>query len=169
MKLSLAVRRTTAAVVAVGAMSLGMVTTTAGAAHAVASCSGDVSMYGTLSDGRLTYTQIAPNTGDRVKTLTGPNLGFTPKAMATLNFNTVLVTSTTGDLYRVDVQTNNTSLTLAGVVKIWDGGWTFDKLVYDGAGHLYGTVDGQLHQYLVSQAKPAWWSRPQGSPSRTGG
>ncbi|WP_329301916.1 tachylectin-related carbohydrate-binding protein [Streptomyces sp. NBC_00659] len=155
MKLSHAVRRTTAAAVAVGAMSLGLVAVTGGAAHAVASCSGDVSMYGTLSDGRLTYTQIEPNTGDRVKTLTGPNLGFTPKTMAALNFNTVLVTSTTGDLYRVDIQTNNTSLTVAGVVKIWDGGWTFDKLVYDGAGHLYGTVDGQLHQYLVSQAKPA--------------
>ncbi|MFG2304116.1 hypothetical protein [Actinacidiphila glaucinigra] len=155
MKLGHAIRRATAAVVAVSAMSLGLVATTAGTAQAVASCTGDVSMYGTLSDGRLTYTQIEPNTGNRVKTLIGPNLGFTPKAMAALNFNTVLVTSTTGDLYRVDVQTNNTSLTLAGVVQIWDGGWTFDKLVYDGAGHLYGTVDGQLHQYLVSQAKPS--------------
>ncbi|MFF7211843.1 hypothetical protein ACFZAU_15135 [Streptomyces sp. NPDC008238] len=155
MKLSHAVRRTAAAVVAVSAMSFGLVATTAGTAAAAASCTGDVSMYGTLSDGRLTYTQIEPNTGDRVKTLIGPNLGFTPKTMAALNFNTVLVTSTAGDLYRVDVQTNNTSLTLAGVVKIWDGGWTFDKLVYDGAGHLYGTVEGQLHQYLVSQAKPS--------------
>ncbi|MFF9625665.1 hypothetical protein [Streptomyces griseosporeus] len=154
MKLSHAVRRTSAAL-AVGAMSLGLVTVTGGAAQAVASCTGNVSIYGTLSDGRLTYSAIEPNTGDRVKTLIGPNLGFTPKAMATLNFNTVLVTSTAGDLYRVDVQTNNTSLGLAGVVKIWDGGWTFDKMVYDGAGHLYGTVDGQLHQYLVSQDKPS--------------
>ncbi|MER6135196.1 hypothetical protein [Streptomyces sp. NPDC001815] len=154
MKLSNAVRRTSAAL-AVGAMSLGLVTVTGGAAQAVASCSGDVSIYGTLSDGRLTYTQVAPNTGNRVKTLIGPDLGFTPKTMATLNFNTVLVTSTAGDLYRVDVQTNGTALTLAKVVKIWDGGWTFDKLVYDGAGHLYGTVDGQLHQYLVSQDKPS--------------
>ncbi|WP_371667416.1 tachylectin-related carbohydrate-binding protein [Streptomyces sp. NBC_00289] len=154
MKLSNVIRRTSAAL-AVGAMSLGLVTVTGGAAQAVASCTGDVSIYGTLSDGRLTYTQIEPNTGDRAKTLVGPGLGFTPKAMATLNFNTVLVTSTAGDLYRVDVQTNNTSLTLAGVTKIWDGGWTFDKMVYDGAGHLYGTVEGQLHQYLVSQAKPS--------------
>ncbi|MFF4588223.1 CHAP domain-containing protein [Streptomyces sp. NPDC001388] len=153
MKLSNVVRRTSAAL-AVGAMSFGLVTVTGGAAQAAASCTGDVSIYGTLSDGRLTYTQIEPNTGDRVKTLVGPDLGFTPKAMATLNFNTVLVTSTAGDLYRVDVQTNNTSLALAGVTKIWDGGWTFDKMVYDGAGHLYGTVEGQLHQYLVSQAKP---------------
>lgn len=113
-----------------------------------------MSIYGTLSDGKLTYTQIEPNTGDRIKTLIGPALGFTPKAMATLNFNTVLVTSIAGDLYRVDVQTNNTTLALAGVEKIWDGGWTFDKMVYDGAGHLYGTVEGQLHQYLVSQDKP---------------
>ncbi|MGW2350172.1 helix-turn-helix transcriptional regulator [Actinacidiphila glaucinigra] len=136
MKLGHAIRRATAAVVAVSAMSLGLVATAAGTAHAVASCTGDVSMYGTLSDGRLTYTQIEPNTGNRVKTLIGPNLGFTPKAMAALNFNTVLVTSTTGDLYRVDVQTNNTSLALAGVVQIWDGGWTFDKLVYDGTIYL---------------------------------
>src|SRR5690349_861038 len=155
MKLSRAIRRTTATVLAVGAMSLGMVATTAGAAHAAASCSGNVSMYGTLSDGRLTYTQIAPDTGNRVKTLTGPNLGFTPKAMAALNFNTVLVTSTTGDLYRVDVQTNNNALALAGVVRIWDSGWTFDKLAYDGRGHLFGTVGGQLMQYLVTEDKPS--------------
>ncbi|MEV5882779.1 hypothetical protein AB0L74_08675 [Streptomyces sp. NPDC052020] len=154
MKLSDTVRRASAAL-AVGAMSLGLVTVTGGAAQAVASCTGEVSIYGTLPDGRLTYSQVEPNTGDRVKTLIGPDLGFTPKAMATLNFNTVLVTSTAGDLYRVDVQTNNTSLAVAGVTKIWDGGWTFDKMVYDGAGHLYGTVDGQLHQYLVSQDKPA--------------
>ncbi|MFJ8044013.1 hypothetical protein ACIRBX_26275 [Kitasatospora sp. NPDC096147] len=124
-------------------------------AQAAAVCGGDVSVYGTLPDGRLTYTAISPNTGDRVKTLIGPDLGFTPKAMAALNFNTVLVTSTAGELYRVDIQTNNTSLGLAGVTRIWESGWTFDKLTYDGAGHLYGTVAGQLHRYNVSQAKPS--------------
>jgi hypothetical protein len=137
------------------ALSVGFLTVSAGAAHAAASCSGDVSLYGVLSDGRLTYTAIAPATGDRVRTLIGPGLGFTPKAMATLNFNTVLVTSTAGDLYRVDIQTNTNALTLAGVTKIWDGGWTFDKLTYDGHGHLYGTVAGQLHQYVVSEPKPS--------------
>jgi hypothetical protein len=137
------------------AMSVGFLTVSAGAAHALTSCGGDVSVYGVLSDGRLTYTAIAPATGDRVRTLIGPALGFTPKAMATLNFNTILVTSTTGDLYRVDIQTNVSALTLAGVTKIWDGGWTFDKLTYDGHGHLYGTVDGQLHQYVVSEDKPS--------------
>ncbi|MEU7282792.1 hypothetical protein AB0A69_29050 [Streptomyces sp. NPDC045431] len=155
MKLSHAFRRSGAAL-AISAMSLGLVTTVgSGTAAAAASCGGDVSVYGILPDGRLTYTAIAPNTGDRVKTLVGAELGFTPKAMATLNFNTVLVTSTAGELYRVDIQTNNTSLGIAGVTKIWDGGWTFDKLTYDGAGRLYGTVNGDLHRYIVTEAKPS--------------
>ncbi|MER5726892.1 hypothetical protein ABT084_00825 [Streptomyces sp. NPDC002138] len=144
-----------AASLAVGVTTLGLVTLSSAPAQAAAICGGDVSIYGTLADGRLTYTAISPNTGDRVKTLIGTNLGFTPKAMATLNFNTVLVTSTAGDLYRVDVQTNDNALALAGVTKIWDGGWTFDKMAYDGAGHLYGTVSGQLHRYNVSQPKPS--------------
>jgi hypothetical protein len=136
-------------------LSVGFLSVSAGSAHALASCGGDVSVYGVLADGRLTYTAIAPDTGNRVRTLIGPGLGFTPMAMATLNFNTVLVTSTAGDLYRVDIQTNTNALTLAGVTKIWDGGWTFDKLAYDGHGHLYGTVAGQLHQYVVSEDKPS--------------
>jgi hypothetical protein len=144
----------TGAVVA-AALSVGLLTVAAGSAHATTSCTGDVSMYGVLADGRMTYTAIDPSNGNRLRTLIGPALGFTPKAMATLNFNTILVTSTSGDLYRVDVQTNDNALALAGVVKIWDGGWTFDKLVYDGHGHLYGTVDGQLHQYVVSEDKPS--------------
>ncbi|MEU2428551.1 hypothetical protein ABZ611_03365 [Streptomyces sp. NPDC007861] len=155
MKLSPALRRAGSAL-AVGAVSLGMVTTVgSGTAAAAASCGGDVSIYGTLADGRLTYTAIAPNTGDRVKTLIGPDLGFEPKAMATLNFNTILVTSTAGALYRVDVQTNNNALALAGITKIWDSGWTFDKLTYDGAGRLYGTVAGELHRYNVTEDKPS--------------
>ncbi|MFB6512515.1 tachylectin-related carbohydrate-binding protein [Streptomyces virginiae] len=148
-------KRRFAATLAVAATTLGMVTLTSAPAQAAAICGGNVSVYGTLPDGRLTYTAIAPNTGDRVKTLIGANLGFTPKAMATLNFNTVLVTSTAGELYRVDIQTNDSALALAGVTKIWDSGWTFDKLTYDGAGHLYGTVAGELHRYNVSQAKPS--------------
>jgi hypothetical protein len=144
-----------AAALTVGATTLGLATLSTAPAQAAAVCGGDVSVYGTLPDGRLTYTAISPNTGDRAKTLIGADLGFTPKAMATLNFNTVLVTSTAGALYRVDIQTNDNALALAGVTKIWDSGWTFDKMTYDGAGHLYGTVDGQLHRYNVSQAKPS--------------
>ncbi|MEW2517103.1 tachylectin-related carbohydrate-binding protein [Actinacidiphila alni] len=149
------IRSSATGVLLAAALSVGFLTVSTGAAHAVASCGGDVSVYGVLADGRLTYTAIAPTTGDRERTLIGPALGFTPKAMATLNFNTILVTSTAGDLYRVDVQTNTNALTLAAVVKIWDGGWTFDKMAYDGHGHLYGTVSGQLHQYVVSEDKPS--------------
>ncbi|KFG71159.1 aggregation-promoting factor C-terminal-like domain-containing protein [Streptomyces mutabilis] len=126
-------------------------------AKATTTCSGTASVYGILPDGRLTYSAINPTNGDRIKTLTGADLGFTPQAMATLNFNTILVTSTTGALYRVDVQTNNTALTLANApVRIADSGWTHDKLTYDGYGHLYGTTSsGLLLQYTVTEDKPA--------------
>ncbi|WP_435859990.1 M23 family metallopeptidase [Streptomyces narbonensis] len=144
-------------------MALGLSTATTAVAAtpattrttAAADCSGSVSVYGTLDDGRLTYSQIDPSTGDRIKTLIGPDLGFTPKAMATLNFNTVLVTDTAGALYRVDVKTNNLSLALMSAPVQIGTGWTHDKLVYDGHGHLYGTAGGVLIQYLVSQDKPA--------------
>ncbi|MFF5448092.1 CHAP domain-containing protein [Streptomyces sp. NPDC012888] len=149
--------RTAATALAAGALSLGLVS--AGTATATAAesqiCSGTTSVYGVLPDGRLTYTAINPLNGNRIKTLIGADLGFEPKAMATLNFNTVLVTSTAGELWRVDIQTNNESLVLAGKERIADSGWTHDKLTYDGFGHLYGTTaDGTLIQYLVSQDKP---------------
>jgi hypothetical protein len=149
------VRRAVTGLLAACSLAFGFLTATTGSAQADTSCSGSVSVYGVLDDGRLTYSAINPVDGDRLKTLIGPGLGFTPKAMATLNFNTVLVTSTAGDLYRVDVQTNANALTLAGVTKIWDGGWTEDKLAYDGRGHLFGTAGGTLLQYLVSEDKPA--------------
>ncbi|QPL93687.1 peptidase S1 and S6 [Streptomyces clavuligerus] len=142
-----------------GAVGAGLLTAatvaTAPAAQAATSCSGTASVYGILDDGRLTFSAINPARGDLTKVRIGPDLGFTPKAMATLNFNTVLVTSTAGALYRVDVLTNNNALELSGVEKIADSGWTHDKLTYDGHGHLYGTTsDGTLLQYLVSQDKP---------------
>lgn len=122
---------------------------------ATADCSGSVSIYGALADGRLTYSQIDPSTGSRLRTLIGPGLGFVPKALATLNFNTVLVTDSTGALFRVDIKTNNLSLELVGTPVQIGSGWTHDQLVYDGHGHLYGTANGTLIQYLVSQPKPA--------------
>ncbi|MFE0738678.1 peptidase S1 and S6, partial [Streptomyces sp. NPDC058855] len=70
-------------------------------AEASTTCTGTASVYGILPDGRLTYSAINPTNGDRIKTLTGADLGFTPQAMATLNFNTILATSTTGALYRI--------------------------------------------------------------------
>ncbi|MFJ3171905.1 hypothetical protein ACIPJK_14125 [Streptomyces roseus] len=128
---------------------------TAPAAEAATTCGGTASIYGVLPDGRLTFSTITPATGALKKVRVGAELGFEPRAMATLDFNTVLVTSTTGALYRLDVLTNNESLVLERPpVKIFDSGWTHDKLTYDGHGHLYGTAGGVLLQYLVSQPKP---------------
>ncbi|MEU1220118.1 peptidase S1 and S6, partial [Streptomyces microflavus] len=74
-----------------GAVSLGMLTVGVGTGTAQAAeqvCTGTSSIYGVLDDGRLTYTAITPGNGNRVRTRIGPDLGFTPVAMATLNFNT---------------------------------------------------------------------------------
>ncbi|WP_053754664.1 tachylectin-related carbohydrate-binding protein [Streptomyces sp. MMG1533] len=149
--------RRVAGLLAAGALSAGLLTVTAPMAEAATTCSGSVNIYGVLDDGRLTFSQINPATGDLAKVLVGPDLGFEPKAMATLNFNTVLVTSTSGALYRVDVKTNNTSLALLNApVKIAESGWTHDKLTYDGHGHLYGTTAaGLLLRYNVTEDKPA--------------
>ncbi|HZF87230.1 tachylectin-related carbohydrate-binding protein [Streptomyces sp.] len=155
------VRRTgrgVAGLLTAGALGAGLLTVaTTTAAEAATTCRGGVNIYGVLDDGRLTFSAINPATGDLAKVLVGPGLGFEPKAVATLNFNTVLVTSTTGALYRVDVRTNNTSLALmTAPVKIADSGWTHDKLTYDGHGHLYGTTAaGLLLRYNVTEDKPA--------------
>jgi hypothetical protein len=115
----------------------------------------NMSVYGTLSDGRLTYTSIESGTGDRLKTVVSTaTLGFVPKAMATLNFNTLLITSTAGQLYRVDVISNNTSLTYEEPVLL-DGGWTHDLLTFDGDGHLFGIAGGTLRRYTITSTKPA--------------
>ncbi|MFC7546022.1 tachylectin-related carbohydrate-binding protein [Plantactinospora sp. GCM10030261] len=115
------------------------------------------SVYGALSDGRLTYSSVEGDSGRRLKTVTSTaKLGFTPVAMATLNFNTILFTSSAGDLYRVDVITNNTSLSYNAPVKIKSGGWTHTNLSFDGAGNLYGLNSaGHLLRYDVTAAKPA--------------
>jgi hypothetical protein len=145
-----------AGLLAAGALSAGLLTVTAPTAEAATTCSGGVNIYGVLGDGRLTFSQINPATGDLAKVLVGPDLGFEPRAMATLNFNTILVTSTSGALYRVDIKTNNTSLALLNApVRIADSGWTHDKLTYDGHGHLYGTAAGLLLRYNVTEDKPA--------------
>jgi hypothetical protein len=124
------------------------------AAHADATCRGGVSIYGVLPDDRLTYSVVNPDNGNLTKVLTASTpLGFDAQAIATLNFNTVLVTSKTGALYRVDVVTNDESLAIKPPVQIGTG-WTHDLLTYDGHGHLYGTADGTLLRYLVSQPKP---------------
>ncbi|TQL36794.1 peptidase M23-like protein [Salinispora arenicola] len=125
--------------------------------NAVSSNCGDTSVYGVLADGRLTYSLVESGSGRFLKVVTSSaTLGFTPKAMATLNFNTILLTSTEGDLYRVDVITNNTSLVFNAPVKILSGGWTHTHLSYDGAGNLYGlTSAGVLRRHDVTATKPS--------------
>ncbi|MEU8212153.1 hypothetical protein AB0B85_23500, partial [Micromonospora sp. NPDC049044] len=98
-----------------------------------------VSVYGVLADGRLTYSEIESGTGRRLKTvLSEEPLGFTPKALATLNYNTLLVTSTAGDLHRVNIITNKTGVAFEKPSRIKVGGWTHTQLSYDGHGSLYG-------------------------------
>jgi hypothetical protein len=115
------------------------------------------SVYGSMSDGKLTYTAIDAATGQRTRgaVVSTATLGFTPKAMATLDFNTLLVTEKgpEGRLYRVDIQSNRDSLTFERPVYLGSG-YTHDLLAYDGNGHLFGIADGTLRRYTVNAIKP---------------
>jgi hypothetical protein len=117
---------------------------------------GTASIYGALSDGRLTYTAVDAATGTRTHgaVVSSASLGFVPVAMATLNFNTILVTSSSGELFRVDVITNNTDLIFNPPVSLADHGWTHDLLAYDGNGHLFGIANGVLRRYTITATKP---------------
>ncbi|MGI5268673.1 M23 family metallopeptidase [Nonomuraea sp. CA-218870] len=118
---------------------------------------GQASVYGVLPDGRLTYTAIDAATGRRTHgaVTSTATLGFTPKAMATLNFNTILITEDgpDGRLYRVDVITNNTSLSFNPPILLGTG-FTHDLLTFDGA-NLFGIAAGVLRRYPVNATKPA--------------
>jgi hypothetical protein len=116
---------------------------------------GTASIYGVLDGGRLTYSAVDVRTGRRTHgaVVSTATLGFQPVAMATLNFNTVLVTSPAGQLYRVDVITNNESLVFNAPVAL-GGGWTHRLLAYDGKGHLYGIAGSMLRRYTITAAKP---------------
>ena len=120
--------------------------------------SGTASVYGVLPDGRLTYTAIDAATGQRTHgaVASSATLGFTPKAMATLNFNTILITEEgpEGRLYRVDVVTNSNSLVFNPPVFLGTG-YTHELLAYDGNTHLFGIAGGVLRRYTVNAAKPA--------------
>ncbi|MGC4786759.1 trypsin-like serine protease [Micromonospora sp. DT178] len=116
---------------------------------------GVVSVFGTGPDGRLSHTTVDPVTGARRTVVSAGTLGFTPKAMAALNADTVLVTSTAGQLYRVDV-TGTDPLTFTRTESL-SGGWTQDRLAYDGHGSLYGINAGAaLRRYTVTKPKPAY-------------
>jgi hypothetical protein len=116
---------------------------------------GNVAIFGFLPSKQLTYTEIDSTTGDHVKDLTATvTMPWTPKAMATLNATTVLVTDTAGVLYRIDITATDTTLYFNPPVQIGTG-WTHDLLAADGAGKLFGIADGTLRRYDVTKAKPA--------------
>jgi hypothetical protein len=113
-----------------------------------------VSVYGVLPDGRVTYTALSP-AGRLIRSVhSDVPLSFQPKAMATLNFNTLLVTSTSGQLWRVDIGTNRTHVRFDDKLMVASG-WTHDKLTFDGR-FLYGTAgdQGMLRRYRVTADKP---------------
>lgn len=118
---------------------------------------GVVSVFGTRPDGRLSYTALDPVTGQKVvSTVSKETLGFTPKALATLNSDTLLVTDG-GTPYRVDVTgTQPLTFTRTAITGAGTTGWTHDRLVFDGFGTLYGIAGGSLlRRYTVTKAKPA--------------
>jgi hypothetical protein len=117
---------------------------------------GDVAVYGVTADGNVTYSSIASASGNRLTTVTSTGkLGFTPKAMATLNVNTLLITSTDGALYRVDLTGLHPKLTFDAPVVVAERGWTHDLLSYDGKNALFGIADNTLRRYTIGKAKPA--------------
>lgn len=115
---------------------------------------GTASVYGVLPDGRLTYTAIDAASGDRTHgaVTSRQGLGFGAKAMATLNFNTLLVTNTSGQLHRVDIITNGATLEFNTPVPL-GGGWTHNLLAFDGAS-LFGIANGALRRYRIGVSKP---------------
>ncbi|MEV0619300.1 peptidoglycan DD-metalloendopeptidase family protein [Nonomuraea sp. NPDC050404] len=119
---------------------------------------GTASIYGVLPDGRLTYTAVDAATGRRTHgaVISTAALGFKPKAIATLNFNTLLVTKegSDGELYRVDIRTNDEELIFETPVRLGTG-WTHDLLAYDGKSHLFGIAGDTLRRYTVTAAKPS--------------
>ena len=114
---------------------------------------GNVSVYGVRDDGRITYSLIHAPTGDRkTTTVSSASLDFTPKTMATLNFNTLIIAATTGQLYRVDIGSVKSTVTFT-TTKIADKGWAYDHLAYDGYGHLFGISNGKLRRWNVTVGK----------------
>jgi hypothetical protein len=118
---------------------------------------GKASVYGVLADGRLTYTAIDAASGKRIEgaEVSSVALGFKAKALATLNYNTLLVTEegTAGRLYRVDVISVKEGVTYSTPVLLGTG-WTHDLLAYDGSKYLFGIADGALRRYKLTVDKP---------------
>jgi hypothetical protein len=112
------------------------------------------SVYGVMDTGELYYAVVNSALAERTHTLRSTKkIGFVPKALVALNRNTLLATSPTGDLHRIDVITNNKSLDFKITDAPIEKGWTHDLLAFDGS-HLYGIANNVLSRYAVSRAKP---------------
>ncbi|MFY1688062.1 hypothetical protein [Plantactinospora sp. WMMB782] len=111
-------------------------------------------IYGVLSDRRLSYSLINSTTGDFVSIVKSSPLAFMPTTLATLNFNTLLVTSPAGELFRIDIRDNSGTLTYDPPVRLQTSGWTPDLLTYDGSGSLFAMTDGRLRRYSLTETKP---------------
>ncbi len=118
-------------------------------------CQGKAFLYGIRADATLTFTAVNAGTNEQTRKFAGPKLPFTPRAMATLDQDTILATSTTGALYRIDVTDNATRLA-ATTTRLASSGWTHDKLAADGVGHLFGTIgsNNMLMRYDVAGSRP---------------
>jgi hypothetical protein len=118
----------------------------------------DTSIFGLTSDQRLTYTAIDSVTGDRsgATVVSAQALPFTPRTLAVLNYNTLLVTDTTAanNLYRVDIIATRPALLFAPPVDIGNG-WSHRLLTFDGDDTLYGIAGTTMRRYRVGKAKPA--------------
>ena len=118
---------------------------------------GPAPVYGVLPSGLLTYTEIDAATAKRTRgaELSTVPLGFKPKAMATLDYNTLLITQddSSGKLYRVDIISNRGTVTFDPPILLGTG-WTHDLLAYDGKSHLYGIADGVLRRYNLTKTNP---------------
>ena len=126
------------------------------AAAGSSGCRGTAYIFGVRADATLTFTTVDAASNTRLRKLTGPKLPWGVRAMATLNTNTILVTTTTGALYRLDVTGQSTKLTIAAPVQLAASGWTYDKLTADGFGHLFATggTNGQLWRWDLGTKKP---------------
>jgi hypothetical protein len=116
----------------------------------------DVSVFGFTADRRLTFTAIDSVTGTRhgSTVVAAEPFPFAPGAIATLNFNTVLVTDPADEnrLYRLDIVTTKPALVFNRVPIAT--GWSHRLLSYDGRGSLFGLAENRLIRYTVRRTKP---------------
>ncbi|GEL95159.1 D-alanyl-D-alanine carboxypeptidase family protein [Cellulomonas composti] len=127
---------------------------TEAAAAGAGRCTGDLTLYGLRSDGRLTVSVVDPATGRlRSTAASSARLGFEAQAWTMLDARTILVTAkATGALWRVDV-TATAPLTFVRT-RLASSGWPVTFLAADGAGHLYGYESSRIVRWSVSGTRP---------------